>query len=411
MKKIFLFETPSDAVGHGIGTYANQLIEALAEKESFFKLYFVKIVFNEADDFSVRPINANVDEVKISFKDKIIKPNVEVPIKPILARKIFCLLGEFFNNPTDTVFHLNFVLQYELGKLAREYDFKLIYTNHVSLWRVFYENDYEKFLKEWSDRTPKDDKEKVRITSIQFEKRIYQIANHVICLNEDSKSFMKEYYSEDAAEKISVIANGLNLKSLVKKLNVVAQKKKMGFGEEDFIFLFTGRMNKQKGLDLLIKTFGKLLKKIPNAKLLIVGAGDFGVYTKMCADFCARVVFSGYVDKSKINNYYAIADVGMVPSFTEQSSYVVLEMLANQLPIIVSDIPAFAKPFEDKLNVIKVKTDTLGRVDEKSLSAQMLALYQNQQLRMKLSKNGQLLFNQHFTAEQMAEKTLQLYLS
>jgi glycosyltransferase involved in cell wall biosynthesis len=411
MKKIFLFETPSDAVGHGIGTYANQLIKALAEKENFFKLYFVKIVFNEADDFSIRPINANVDEVKISFKDKLIKPNVEVPIKPILARKIFCLLGEFFNDPTDIVFHLNFVLQYELGKLAKEYDFKLIYTNHVSLWRVFYENDYKKFLKEWSNEVPKDDKEKMRITSIQFEKRMYQIADHIICLNEDSKSFMKEHYSENAIEKISVIANGLNLKNPVKKLNVAAQKRKMGFDEDDFIFLFAGRMNKQKGLDLLVKTFGKLLKRIPNAKLLIVGAGDFGVYTKMCADFCARVVFAGYVDKSKINNYYAIANVGLVPSFTEQSSYVVLEMLSNQLPIIVSDIPAFEKPFKDKINVIKAETDALGRVNEKNLATQMLNLYKNQELRNKLSENGKILFDEHFTARQMAEKTIQLYLN
>lgn len=410
MKKIFLFETPSDAVGHGIGTYANQLIEALAEKESFFKLYFVKIVFNETDDFSIKPINTNVNEVKISFKDKLIKPNVEVPIKPILARKIFCLLGEFFNDPADVVFHLNFVLQYELGKLAKEYDFKLVYTNHVSLWRVFYENDYEKFLKEWSSAAPKDDKEKMRITSIQFEKRMYQIADHIICLNEDSKSFMKKHYSENAIEKISVIANGLNLKNPVKKLNVAAQKRKMGFGEDDFIFLFAGRMNKQKGLDLLVKTFGKLLKKIPNAKLLIVGAGDFGVYTKMCADFCARVIFAGYVDKSKINNYYSIANVGLVPSFTEQSSYVVLEMLSNQLPIIVSDIPAFEKPFEDKINVIKAETDTLGRVDEKSLATQMLNLYKNPELRDKLSNNGNTLFEAHFTAKQMAEKTIELYL-
>lgn len=411
MKKIFLFETPSDAVGHGIGTYANQLIAALAEKESFFKLYYVKIVFNEADEFLVKPINANVDEVKISFRDKLIKPNVEVPIKPILARKIFCLLEEFFSDPADTVFHLNFVLQYELGKLAREYDFKLIYANHVSLWRVFYENDYEKFTKEWSNASPKDDKEKMRVTSIQVEKRMYQIADHVICLNEDSKSFMQEYYGESDIEKISVIANGLNLKSFVRKTNIAALKLKMGFAKDDFIFLFAGRMNKQKGLDLLIDTFGKLLKKIPNAKLLIVGAGDYGVYTKMCADFCARVVFAGYVNKSKINNYYAIADVGLVPSITEQSSYVVLEMLASQLPLIVSDIPAFARPFEDKLNVIKVKTDSFGRVDEKNLSAQMLGLYQSQQLRAKLSENGQLLFKTHFTAKQMAEKTLKLYLS
>ena len=411
MKKIFLFETPSDAVGHGIGTYANQLIEALAEKESFFKLYFVKIVFNEVDDFSIRKINVNVEEIKISFKDKLIKPNVEVPIKPILARKIFCLLGEFFNDPADVVFHLNFVLQYELGKLAKEYDFKLIYTNHVSLWRVFYENDYEKFLKEWNNAMPKDDKEKMRVTSIQFEKKMYQIADQVICLNEDSKSFMKKHYSENAIEKISLIANGLNLKSPVKKLNVAAQKKKMGFDEDAFIFLFAGRMNKQKGLDLLIKTFGKLLKKIPNAKLLIVGSGDFGVYTKMCADFCGSVVFAGYVDKSKINNYYAIANVGLVPSFTEQSSYVVLEMLSNQLPIIVSDIPAFEKPFKDKINVLKAETDSLGRVDEKSLATQMLNLYKNPELRNNLSKNGKTLFEAHFTARHMAEKTIQLYLS
>jgi glycosyltransferase involved in cell wall biosynthesis len=415
MKKIFFFETPSDAVGHGIGTYANHLVQALGQKDRPFKFFFVKITFNEADEMTTKKINGCVDEINISFNDKLIKPNVEVPIKPILARKIFCLLSDLFEDPREVVFHLNFVLQYEIGKLAKEYDFKLVYTSHISLWRVFYENDYQKFLKVWNDKALLNnvglvgDKNYLHLNSILFEKKLCQTADNVVCLTEDSRRFIKEHYSNNGVDKYLLIPNGLNLQVVSRTFNSRTIKKRMGFSESDFIFLFVGRMNKQKGLDALIDAFQKILKTIANAKLLIVGTGNFEQYTKLCSSFCGRVVFSGYVDKSKIDQYYQIADVGLVPSYTEQSSYVVMEMLSHQIPLIVSDIPAFDAPFQDGHNVIKVKTNVLGRVNVNGLAHKMKQAHQDAEWRKQIARGGKKLFDEHFTADQMAEKTLAIY--
>ncbi|SDD55279.1 glycosyltransferase family 4 protein [Pedobacter soli] len=411
MSNIFYFETPSEAFGHGVGSYTGNLLGAVERLDAPCNLYFVRLSFGKKTGFSSRKINHKRTDIDIVLNEAGIKKGQsEVGLKPMMARAIICLLSGFFDEKIKTVFHLNTVLQLPLADLANEYDFKVVYTNHVSLWRVFYSNDINAFKKDWKSTGPKE-KKNIFFQSIIFEKKLCQQANHIISLSSDSSRFMQKYYELSDQNQVHLIPNGLISEVYNRNLNKEIIKSSLGFNENDFIFLYVGRLSEQKGVDILIKSFSKKLKSMPNARLLIVGKGNMEHYLSISASVCGRVSFTGYADKENIKRYYAIADAGLIPSMTEQSSFTALEMLSSGVPLIVSDIPAFAKPFEDKLNVIKVKTDSFGRVDEKNLSVQMLGLYQNQQLRAKLSENGQLLFNMHFTAKQMAEKTLQLYLS
>ena len=58
-------------------------------------------------------------------------------------------------------------------------------------------------------------------------------------------------------------------------------KKTFKFNKEDFIITFVGRIAAEKNVMFLVKAHKKLLKKIKNAKLVIIGDGpDLDKYRK-----------------------------------------------------------------------------------------------------------------------------------
>ena len=83
------------------------------------------------------------------------------------------------------------------------------------------------------------------------------------------------------AEKIRVRYNGVDPKKYnpeqVSKEQIKQTKSKYGFND-DMIILFVGRLVWIKGVDKLIRAIPKILQKIPNAKLVVVGLGDMQDY-------------------------------------------------------------------------------------------------------------------------------------
>jgi glycosyltransferase involved in cell wall biosynthesis len=115
----------------------------------------------------------------------------------------------------------------------------------------------------------------------------------------------------------------LKLKSLYKK-------------ENEFIILFVGRLEFEKGILLLLKAF-ELLKvtKTKNLKLLIVGTGNLASAVNTASKKDSRIVDIGLVPHSKVGNYFAIADLVVVPSIVSEAyGLVAIEALSLDKPVI-----------------------------------------------------------------------------
>lgn len=104
-------------------------------------------------------------------------------------------------------------------------------------------------------------------------------------------------------------------------------KKKFGLKESDFIVLFVGRLDETKGVHKLIEAFRKVVEHNPNSKLLIVGSNFFksnltSPYEKQLRDLAEpikdNIVFTGYIDHSKMREVYALADVVCLPSIWQE---------------------------------------------------------------------------------------------
>lgn len=74
--------------------------------------------------------------------------------------------------------------------------------------------------------------------------------------------------------------------------------------------LYVGRISPHKGIHLLIDSFNLVLKKIPNAKLLIVGKHTFDNYSKKLKQKSNKnIIFCGFVPDKELPSYYAACDV------------------------------------------------------------------------------------------------------
>lgn len=107
--------------------------------------------------------------------------------------------------------------------------------------------------------------------------------------------------------------------------------------------LYVGRLDEIKGLKYLISAFKKVVKKHTDIQLVIVGDGDFQPYMEQGRNIQGHVSFLGKMQSVDMNKVYESAFIGVLPSFHEQCSYTVIEMMRQGVPVIGTDSTGFAE--------------------------------------------------------------------
>lgn len=144
--------------------------------------------------------------------------------------------------------------------------------------------------------------------------------------------------------ELSVLYNGIDLKKFNNNDKKIIEKYRRHFGvvKDDFVFMYSGRLVREKGVNELILAFNSLCQKTNNVKLLIVGKISNKKYYKnlmvSMKQNSDNIIFVGDVEYAEIQNYYAISDVGVVPSLCKEAfGLTVVEFLASGSPVIITD--------------------------------------------------------------------------
>ncbi len=104
--------------------------------------------------------------------------------------------------------------------------------------------------------------------------------------------------------------------------------------DSGIIYIFVGRLIALKGVKYLLAAWHEHVKKYPSDRLLIVGDGPERDALQTMSD--STVEFAGSIDYDKISDYYARADVFVMPTLEDNWSLVVPEAMACGLPIACS---------------------------------------------------------------------------
>lgn len=114
-------------------------------------------------------------------------------------------------------------------------------------------------------------------------------------------------------------------------------RRKMGFSDEDVVFLYVGHLRPVKNLPLLLRAFSVARHK--SAKLLIAGDGPCKAELEQLSGdlgICDSVQFSGFAEDPL--PFYRAADAFVLSSNSEQMPMSLLEAMACGLPAVTTDV-------------------------------------------------------------------------
>lgn len=115
--------------------------------------------------------------------------------------------------------------------------------------------------------------------------------------------------------------------------------------------LFLGRIEKAKGIFDLLHAFSIIHERLPEARLIIGGEGDFESINSLSQELniSHAVVLLGWIDEKTRTEWLCRSGVFVLPSLFEQMPMTILEAMATETPIVATRVGAVNDMLEDGL--------------------------------------------------------------
>ena len=195
-------------------------------------------------------------------------------------------------------------------------------------------------------------------------------------------------------EKISIVYSGINGQNAQKALEAK-------FANPTLLYL--GRIKRYKRVDLLVKIFPKIIKKVPNARLIIAGWGTEAsniANLVMKSSLRRKISLMGPVSEEEKKLLLSRAWVFVNPSIGEGWSMAVIEANLYGTPAVAFDVPGLAE------SIRHGKTGLLAQ-DEEGLTQKICETLMDNILREKLSKNA-MNWTSRFSWDRSAKESLSI---
>jgi glycosyltransferase involved in cell wall biosynthesis len=178
----------------------------------------------------------------------------------------------------------------------------------------------------------------------------------------------------------------------------------LGLADGDTLFLFCGRFERQKGVDVLLRA-ASLVGPIARFVLVLCGTGELQPELMRQARELGidhQVVWAGW--QADVRPYYAAADVFVMPSRWETFGLVFLEAMNYGLPILSTRTQAVPEVVEDGVcGLLSASEDAVQLADN------MRELATRADLRDRMGANGQQRLGRFFSYDRFLRLHLALY--
>jgi len=141
-------------------------------------------------------------------------------------------------------------------------------------------------------------------------------------------------YKRWGLNRVSMIPNGVDTK------HFTPSREK---NENEFLALFVGRLDYQKGVDTLLQAVkhleGKTDADASGITFKVCGTGPIREMVERFAEKRENFHYLGYVPEEELLSLYRSANVFLMPSRRETFGLVAMEAMASGTPVIATDIP------------------------------------------------------------------------
>ncbi len=186
-------------------------------------------------------------------------------------------------------------------------------------------------------------------------------------------------------ERMQVLHNGVSMQQFFPDAAAAAARRAATGLTDEFVLLYVGRVCRQKGTDLLVEAYGKLLAEGRNVRLVVAGPiGQFGhegsdEITERLREL--KGIYLGAVAEEALPSIFNMADVFVLPTrVNEMFGMVAIEAQACGRPVVSSDNGGLPE-------VIGQSSGLLFRSgDVEHLTAQLRTLMDNGEMRRKFEE-------------------------
>ena len=248
---------------------------------------------------------------------------------------------------------------------------------------------------------------------IKEERKSYKKARYLVTVGPQERNNVFKMFPK-REEEIPIIYNLVNIKQFYPDFEYRKKTiKKLGLTESAYKILYVGRLSKRKGVEILIRAFGKFIHSNETCgNLIIVGEGpEFDNLKKIAKEsgISELVVFAGLISHKDLNGYYNAADVVVIPSlsyrgYTEGTPSVALESIASGKPLITTPLGGLGDIVIDGKNGLIIEENSVD-----GLFHALRLLYRNPGLRQRLSNSAMEYVFRSRSIEKVAERWIDIF--
>ncbi len=246
--------------------------------------------------------------------------------------------------------------------------------------------------------------ENLKVRLYHFVDNFFQLfADRVVLV---SKAQREKIFNGWNTNRVHILHNAIDTDNPVRqsteRLAVITQ---LGINENSECTVAVGRLSPEKGFDVLIEAFSKIVRNRKSAHLIIVGDGqerDNLNHLVNRYSLANRVHFTGYSETP--GDYMMRADIVVLPSRSEGIPNVALEAMALKKPVIATRVGGTPEVITHNQEGILIPSE-----NPEALAKAVIDLLENPRDAEKLAAKGFRRIQTFFSPEQRVAHVLNMY--
>lgn len=208
--------------------------------------------------------------------------------------------------------------------------------------------------------------------------------------------------------KFVVIRSGFNFDRYINyEYDTKAIREKYGLTEENVVIGMVSRISILKGHDYLVKAFEIVSKKVPNAKLLLVGNGEYEVeLRKIISDLKleSKIVFTGLIPPDDIPSAISAIDILAHTSLHEGLARVFPQSIIMGKPVVSFDLDGAHEAIKDGHTGYLVEPENIEMLSDK-----LIDLASDLEKAKRFGEAGKDFLKDEFSDTKMVDQIYSLY--
>jgi len=243
--------------------------------------------------------------------------------------------------------------------------------------------------------------------SFFIDRLVSRFVDVYIAVSEANGIYLRET-KRLTSRKIRVIQNGSDLNRFQPSHRApIELKLSLGFEKDDPMLLVPARLEPQKGHCVLLEALPHVLREFPRARVVFAGEGTL---RKLLEEQTQRLGLGQCVrfigQQSNLEDWLALCDFTVLPSFYEGLPLAAIESLAAGRPMVATAVDGSAEVVLDGKTGITVPPG-----DSVRLAVAICQMLSDPESRSLMGQEGRRWVLRHFDEREQIRRTQELYLS